>query len=291
MIQINVLVIGGSGFIGSHIVDELIKKKYDVKIFDIKSPYQKNIEFIKGDITSLIQLKKSMKNIDYVYHLAGLSDINKIINNSLKAVDLNIMSTIKILESCRSSNIERIIFTSSYFVNSNRGHLYTTTKKTSELFCKDYYRLYELQFTILRYGTVYGPRNRGEDIISIFVKKALNHQNLIIKGDGNQSRNFIYVTDVAAGSVISLNKKAKNKTYTIDGLQQIKIKKVAELIRNLIDKNIDIKFTKKRKDDFLGKFPSNKIEKELGWKPEISFENGLKKYIKWYKNYVIYNEQ
>lgn len=140
-----------------------------------------------------------MKDVEFVFHIAAFSNINKVVEKPLKVIDLNIMSTAKILEAARSSGVGRVIYASSYFVDSGRGHLYTTTKASSEMLCTDYYTLYKLPFTILRYGTAYGPRSRGEDVISIFVKKALSDQPLTIHGDGNQSRNFIYIEDLAEG--------------------------------------------------------------------------------------------
>ena len=282
----SILVTGGSGFIGSHVVDKLIDNNQDVKVFDIRKPHRKEVEFIKGSITSFKELIAATKDIEYVFHIAALSDINKVVESPLKAVDLNIMSTAKVLEAARNSQVERVIYASSYFVDSDRGHLYTTTKEASEMLCKDYYSLYGLPFTILRYGTAYGPRSRGEDVVSIFVKRALSHQPLIIYGDGNQSRNFIYVEDLAEGNVVALKGIAENKTYNLEGMRPITVKEVAETVNDLVG-DVEIEYKEERLGDFGGKMVSaEKAKMELGWKLKVDFEEGVRKYIKWYKENI-----
>jgi UDP-glucose 4-epimerase len=231
----SILVTGGSGFIGSHVVDRLIDNNLDVKVFDIRKPHREDVEFIKGSIISLDELNAAMKDVEYVFHIAAFSDINRVPDNPLKVVDLNIMSTAKVLEAARNSNIERVIYASSYFVDSGKGHLYTTTKVSSERICEDYYTLYRLPFTILRYGTAYGPRSRGEDVISIFVKKGLSHQPLTIHGDGDQSRNFIYVEDLAEGHVATLKEIAENQTYNLEGMRRKPKVDLEEGIRRYIE--------------------------------------------------------
>jgi UDP-glucose 4-epimerase len=279
----SILVTGGSGFIGSHIVDKLIDNNLNVKIFDIKKPHRGDVEFIKGSIVSLEELNAAMKDVEYVFHIAAFSNINKVVENPLKAVDLNIMGTARVLEAARNSQVERVIYASSYFVDTGKGHLYTTTKTASEMLCKDYYNLYGLPFTILRYGTAYGPRSRDEDVISIFVKRALFHQPLTIHGDGNQSRNFIYVEDLAEGNVVALKGIAENKTYNLEGTRPITVKAVAETVKKLIG-DVEIEYKEGRPGDFEGKIVSaGKAKRELGWKPKVDFEEGVRKCIEWYK--------
>lgn len=279
----SILVTGGSGFIGSHIVDKLMENNLNVKVFDIRKPHREDVEFIKGDIVSVEELNAAMKDEEYIFHIAALSDINKVTENPLKAVDLNIMSTAKVLEAARNSGVERVIYASSYFVDRGQGHLYTTTKAASEMICKDYYTLYRLPFTILRYGTAYGPRSRSEDVVSIFVKKALSHQPLTIHGDGNQSRNFIYVDDLAEGNVAALKDIAENKTYNLEGMRPITVKEVAETVKKLIG-NVEIEYKEERPGDFEGKKVSaEKAKRELGWEPKVDFGEGVWRYVEWYR--------
>ena len=279
----SILVTGGSGFIGSHVVDKLIDNNLSVKVFDIRKPHREDVEFIQGSIVSLEDINTAMKDVEYVFHIAALSNINKVVVNPIKAVDLNIMSTVKVLEAACNSGVERVIYASSYFVDTGKGHLYTTTKTASEMICKDYYTLYGLPFTILRYGTAYGPRSRSEDVVSIFVKKALAHQPLTIHGDGGQSRNFIYVEDLAEGNVVALKDVAKNKAYNLEGMRPITVKEVAETVKKLIG-DVEIEYKVGRPGDFEGKkVLAEKAKRELGWEPKVDFEEGVKRYIEWYK--------
>lgn len=223
-----------------------------------------------------------MQDIEYVYHIAGASDINKVEKQPVNAVDLNILSTAKVLDAARVNDVARVLFASSYFVDSGKGHLYATTKKASEMICSDYNTLYGLPFTILRYGTAYGPRSRGEDVISLFVKRALSGEPLEIHGSGAQSRNFIYVEDLAKGNVAALSEVAKNRTYILEGSRAVTIRELAEIVTRIFDEDIDIRFGSKRPDDYSGDKASDISYKELKWEPEIDIEDGIRRYIKWY---------
>lgn len=275
-----ILVTGGSGFIGSHVVDKLLDCDYEVRVFDIQKPHRNDVEFFKGDIRSLDELKLAMNDVDFVFHIAAFSNINKVSANPLQTIDLNIMSTAKVLESARNYKVERVLFASSEYVHGNRGHLYTTSKIASERICKDYNTLYGLSYTILRYSTAYGPRSRGEDVVSLFVQQAISNQPITIHGTGNQYRNFIYVEDLALGNVAALQKIAKNKTYELGNTIPITIKEVAETINRLFGNKLDIVYDYARFDDYEGTFvSSNLAEKELNWKAKTDFEEGVKKYI------------
>jgi UDP-glucose 4-epimerase len=275
-----ILVTGGSGFIGSHIVDKLIEDGKKVRVLDIKRPHRSDVEFVKGDISSFNAVKKAMRGVDIVYHIAAFSNINYVKDNPLKTIMLNIMGTANVLEAARQNKVKRVLLASSTYVYGARGHLYTTTKKASEMLCKDYFTLYGLSYTILRYSTVYGPRSRGVDVISLFVKRALEGNDLIIMGDGKQNRNFIYVEDLAEGSVAALKKIAKNKTYDIIGKRKVSIKEVAETVKKTVNNNVTIKFDLSRFDDYKGEVGSLKsAKKELHWKPKTNLTEGISKYM------------
>jgi UDP-glucose 4-epimerase len=283
VIKINILVTGGSGFIGSYIVDKLLELNYKVKIYDINDPNRNNVEFIKGDITDFNCLLEAMKEVDVVYHIAALSNVDKVAEQPVEAIDLNIASTGKVLEAARKSNVKRVIYASSYFVESGKGHIYTTTKAASEMLCKDSYNLYGLPYTILRFGTVYGPRSRGEDVVSIAVEKALTDEPFIITGDGSQKRNFIFAEDLAEGSVAALKDIAKNKTYVLEGSEEVTINQVAETVKKILG-DLKIKYNKDRPVDYLGTSShEDLVQNELNWEPKVDFEEGIKRYIEWLK--------
>ena len=280
----NILVTGGSGFIGSHIVDQLIKVGHRVRILDLKKPHRGDIEFSRGDITSREDVKKSLRDIEVVYHIAGFSNIDLVKDRPLTTIEQNILGTAHLLDGCRRQGVKRFIFASSVYVYSQRGHLYTTSKLASEMICKDYNVLYRLPYTILRYGTAYGPRARDATVIAIFVRKALNGEAITIMGDGSQYRNFIYIEDLAIGNVAALEDVAKNQTYNLEGIRPVTIREVAETVKKLVG-NVSIEYEKARTGDYAGKIVSTKkASKELNWQPKVDLEEGVTRYIQWYKD-------
>ena len=279
-----VLVTGGSGFIGSHVVDALIEKGESVRVLDIIKPHRADVEYVNGSINSANNVNKSMIDIDVVFHIAAFSNIDKIPDDPLNAIKTNIIGTANVFEAARKHNVERVILASSYFVESGKGHIYTTTKIASERLCHDYFELYGLKYTILRYGTTYGLRSRGEDVVSVFIEKALKNKKLIIHGTGKQYRNFVYVEDLAQGNVAAMKKMAENKMYVLCGNRAITINEVVETIKKVIGEEIEITHTNTRIGDSYGENVSNKFaKKELGWEPKKEFDEGVKLYYEWYK--------
>lgn len=293
-----VLVTGGSGFIGSHVVDKLKDKGTEVRVYDTIIPtYRKDIEFYQGSILDMTALGFAMNDIDTVFHLAAVADVKDVYNEPYYAESINVRGTINVLEAARKAKVKRIIYGSTTWVYSEAGeddvneitplhapsHFYTATKLAGEYYCQSYSKLYGTKFVILRYGIPYGPRARDGAVIPIFVKKALNGEPLTIAGDGSQFRKFIYVEDLAEGNVLGLKGVARNKIYNLDGKESITIKQIAEAIKKIIG-NVKIEYTPARPGDFSGKKVSNELaKKELGWEPKTSFEEGLRRYIKWYQ--------
>ncbi len=280
-----VLVTGGAGFIGAHVVDQLVAAGHDVRVLDIKeSAHRKNVEFMRGNITSRKAIRASLKGIEAVYHLAAFANINLVKANPLTTIRYNIMGTAYLLEECRRSGVQRFILASSVYLYSKRGHLYTTAKLASEELCKDYQTLYSLPYTILRYGTAYGPGSRMDDVISIFVARLLRGEKLIIYGSGAQQRNFIYVEDLARGNVAALAPAAENQTYTLVDRQTVSILELAEMVPKVLGVRTDVEFRPSREDDYGGEvFELDKVKRELGWEPRVGLEEGIKRYADWYK--------
>jgi UDP-glucose 4-epimerase len=213
---------------------------------------------------------------------------------------LNTVGTVNVLEAARHRDIERVIFAStdwvyggarsdavdeeSPFFMPGAGHIYTSTKIASEFYLHDYQTLYGLDSTILRYGIPYGPRSRVGTVMPIFVKKALNNEPLTIYGDGSQFRNFIYVEDLAEGNVAALKPVAENKTYNLEGMRPISVKEVAETIKNILQKDVEIRYETARPGDYGGKIIlSRRARDELGWEPKVDFEEGMRRYVEWYR--------
>ncbi len=278
----NVLVTGGNGFIGSHVVDFLVEKKYNVTTFDLSPPIRKNVKFIRGNILDKNCLQFALKNIDFVFHLAAVSDINKVRAIPVKTINTNILGTTYLLEASRNKNVKRFIFASSVYSFGTTGNLYTTSKISSELLIKNYRLLFGQNFTILRYSTAYGPRSREVDAVSIFVERALKNLDIVIFGDGQQKRNYLHVEDLAKGSMMALKQKTKNKIITLASKNNIKMFDLAKIIIRLTRSSSKIRFNKKNKrfDDFTSNYPyKNNNESIINWKPKYSLKKGLEQYI------------
>ena len=283
-----ILVTGGSGFIGRHVVNSLLKKKYKVTLLDLVDPKRKDVRFVKGSILNKKLIKSLLKENKIVFHLAAQSDINKSIRNPSKTILINILGTKCLLEESKKSKVRRFIFASTYYPSrKNVKNIYTTSKNISELLIKNYNILYGLKYTILKYPTAYGPGNRQVDAISIFVKKALNNSNIIIHGNGRQKRNYVHVQDIGEGSMLGLNKKLINKSFFLVSKKNTSIIDVAKLIIKLTESKSKIIINKKKKR--LNDFSSNSIYPKnqnniFRWQQKYDLKSGLKQYIKTQKN-------
>ena len=278
-----VLITGGSGFIGSHAVDKLIGKGHSVRILDVISPHRNDVDYLEGSILDSNVLSKAVNGVDVIFHFAGVSNIDKVKNDPLKTIEYNILGTAKILESARLVNIKRFIMASSVYVYDIGGHLYTYSKKVSEDLCCYYQRLYGLPYTIMRLATAYGPRSRGEDVISIFVKNSIAGSDIRINGGGSQIRNFIYIDDLSEAFFQSLSDKCINKTLTIAGNEKISILELGSLFNKIFGVQVVINPNNERISDYSGKVKNiQESYKILDWEPSTSLESGIIKYADWY---------
>jgi UDP-glucose 4-epimerase len=296
-----VLVTGGSGFIGSHLVEKLLERDIQVFVYDLPVTEGKvsptGAVFVPGTIIDQESLRMAMTGMDAVYHLAAIADVKDVYEDPIYAESINVRGTINVLEAARRSEVPRVIYGSTTWVYSQTNsevvdedtplnapeHLYTATKLTSEYYCGCYDKLYGLSSTILRYGIPYGPRAREGAVIPIFVRKALNGEPLTIAGDGGQFRQFVYVEDLAEGNALALNPVAEHKTYNIDGAEKITVRQIAETVQKIIG-DVEIQYIEGRPGDFAGKVSiSQRAKDELGWEPKVSFEEGVRRYVDWYK--------
>ena len=292
-----VMVTGGSGFIGSHVVDRLVERGHRVRVFDMILPQRQDVEYYQGSLLDLEELRMGMAGVDAVFHLAAVANVNSVFEEPIYSESINTRGTINVLEAARYNGVKRVIYGSTTWVYGNvqadevdedtplgaPDHLYTATKLVSEYYCKSYSELYGLPTTILRYGIPYGPRARAAGVIPIFVRKALAGEALTIAGDGLQFRNFIYVEDLAEGNVLALNPAARNQIYNLDGPDRVSIIQIAETVQKILG-DVEITRVEGRPGDFGGQTIScEKANAELGWTPEVSFEEGLRRYIEWYR--------
>jgi UDP-glucose 4-epimerase len=293
-----VLVTGGGGFIGSHVVDRLIERGVTPRIFDLSaSPYHSplEVETFTGSITDPANLDLAMRDCDAVIHLAAVADVGHVLADPVLAEEVNTRGTLNVLEAACRAKVGRVVYGSTTWVYSDcveqevdeetpipaPRHLYTATKLAGETYCAGYAELYELESTVLRFGIPYGPRARAAGVVAKFTDLAFEGKALTIAGDGSQTRSFIYVEDLADGIVAALAQEAAGRTYNLSGDEVVTILEIAERVQENTD-GCEIVHTPPRPGDFPGKSISNeRALEELGWKAETSFKEGVRKYVEW----------
>src|ERR1700728_3801088 len=286
-----VLVTGGSGFIGSHVVDKLRLRGHQPVIYDLRpSPWHEagTVDTVLGSITDREALERALHSCDAVAHLAAVADVNDVHAEPEDAERVNARGTVAVLEAARRAGVKRIVYASTIWVYSDcenevvdedtllppPSHLYTSTKLAGELYCKAYQELYGIDYTILRFGIPYGPRAREAAVIPAFVNKALAGDPLTLSGDGLQSRKFVYVEDLAEGVASSLDDAAVNRVFNLASDESVTIKQIAETIQELIG-GVEIVYTPARPGDFGGKtVSSRRAQGELGRDPRDAVLGG-----------------
>jgi len=286
----NIAIIGGSGFIGTYTKNELVEHGYNVTTIDVNKKSD-----ICVNVLNYKHLKKALstKKFDAVYMFAAISDSKENHTDIKHAVNTNIMSLTNTLDAMYELGIPRIIFSSTVWVYSvcditavnedinlsisNSDHIYTTCKLTCEAIIRNYQKVKSIDFTILRYGIAYGPGCHPDTVLSKFISNAILGKPLVVTGNGNIYRNFLYVTDHARGNRLALSEKAKNQIINLEGAQSISIKNVAERVQELHGKEVKILYTDERLGDYKGKVVDNsKAKKLLNWEPTVNFLKGSK---------------
>ena len=239
----NVVVFGGCGFIGSYVVEELTLKGYKVIAADLnKSKYVEDKYFIKCDILDKEKVDSLVKSSDIVYNFAGFANLDDAIENPVKAIELNVMGNLNILESCKKHKIKRFVYASSAYAMSDKGSFYGISKLTSEKLIEEYYNKFGLEYTIIRYGSVYGDRNYHNNYIYNLVKDAMETNQINHSGDGEEIREYIHVLDVAKLSIeIIESKEFINEHIILTGVERMHRKELFYMINEILNNKIDIK--------------------------------------------------
>jgi len=238
------IIFGGSGFIGSHVADVLTEKGFKIKIFDLRpSPYLKsNQEMITGNILDEEEVNKAVEGCDYVYHFAGIADLDDARTKSVETVIQNIKGTTILLEAARSIKAKRFIFASTVYVYSNKGGFYRCSKQAAELYVEEYQRGYGLDYTILRYGSVYGPRADHRNSVYTYLKQALEEGRVEAYANGDEMREYIHVRDAARLSVDILSEEHRNRHVIITGHHPMKFRDFLYTIQEILGNKIEIDF-------------------------------------------------
>lgn len=297
-----VLITGGSGFIGSHVVDEMLARGHDVTIYDVDAPrHGQDCAFVRGDTRDLDRMTTAAAGADVVYHLAAEANVNRFLESPLYSHEITAGATLTVLEAARRAGSPRVILASTEWVYGSveedgeeqiteetpcaatPDHLYTSAKIAAELFCRNYQRLYGVDYTIMRFGIPFGERARPETVTPTFLRKLLHDEPIVIHGDGSQTRQFIYVKDLARGNAACLSTAAANQVFNLNGGRKISVLEIVRTLERLLDRRARLSFVADRKGNFKGRFISSaKAEQLLRWEAKLSYQKAMEHYVDWY---------
>ena len=235
--KINVLVLGGSGFLGSHVADELSKRNYNVTIYDrIKSPWaQKNQKIIIGELTNYKKISKIIKKNKVVYNFAGISDLAEGLKQPIETIKKNILANAEIMEICIKSNIRRFVYASSIYVHSEKGSFYKCSKQAAENYILEYSNIKNLKYTILRFGSLFGPRSNYNNGLYKIIYDFFKTNQLSYFGTKKTLRKYIYVMDAAKVCVDILSNKYQNSIIEITGKKNISLHEVLKILSRIFN--------------------------------------------------------
>jgi UDP-glucose 4-epimerase len=293
-----VLVTGGSGFIGSHVLDVLAAAGHEPVILDLVPSHHhppNTYATINGDITDRKVTRRAIRGCDAIIHLAAVADVNDVLADPVRADSVNAHGTEVILEAARREDVGRMIYGSTIWVYGNAeveeateetplalpAHLYTATKLAGEMYALSYNAMYGAGHTILRFGIPYGPRARPAAVVPSFVLRAQRGEALAIAGDGRQARQFVYVEDLAAGIVAALSPQAAGRTFNLAGNERTSVREIADVVCRVVAPVPIVHVPERLVDVQLGRISSARAAAELGWTPTVPFEEGLRRYVDW----------
>lgn len=298
-----IIVAGGSGFIGSHVVDALLEHGHEVLIYDLEAPrYGQPCAFVRGDTRDVDRMVQIMKPGDIVYLIAAEANVNRFFESPRFSNDITANAALSVLEAARRASISRVILASTEWVYGslpetveesfitedtpyaeNPDHIYTSSKIASELFCKNYQGLYGVNYTIMRYGIPFGERARPETVTPIFIRRIIRGEPITIHGDGSQSRQFIYVKDLAKGNAACLSAAAENQIFNLNGTKRVSVIQIVRTLEEILGKKATLNFVEDRKGNFKGRFiSSEKARILLGWSPALEYEKAMGRYVEWF---------
>jgi nucleoside-diphosphate-sugar epimerase len=306
-----ILVTGGAGFIGSHLVDRLLDEGSNVRVIDNLSTGEKknlvqhqnkqSFQFIEGDIRNFNHVKKAVKGVDAVFHEAALVSVTNSVENPLLTNEVNITGTVNLLKACVDTKVKRFIFASSCAVYGDSETLpkrenlipmplspYAVSKLAAENYAKVFHRVYDLETVVLRYFNVYGTRQKYgpySGVISIFINNLLENKAPIIYGDGEQTRDFVNVKDVVEANILALTKKnVAGEVFNISGGQVTSINALANSLQTIMGKPaLEPVYAESRPGDIRNSYADiSKARKNLGYEPMVKLDKGLTSLVEWY---------
>ena len=264
-----ITIFGGSGFIGSHTADKLSEAGYSVTIYDKKIRMaETDQKMVVGDILDFDNISKVVKDSNFVINFAAISDLNFALKEPTETVKVNILGNLNILEASRIHNVSRFIYASTVYVHSKEGGFYRCSKQAAESYVKEYQKLYGLDYTILRFGSLYGLRSDDSNGIKKIIKSALLTGKIRYEGDKDAMREYIHVDDVASAALNSLKKEFKNESLILTGQEPM-------LVLDMLKMLAEILGIPNEKVEFIpGKYLGHYVRTPYSYKEKIG-----KKYI------------
>jgi UDP-glucose 4-epimerase len=296
-----VLVTGGAGFIGSHLVEALLAKKHDVTVLDNLSSgrlsnlsaVKDKINFIKGDICDVNSVKKACEGKDVVFHLAAIASVPYSVQHPLEAHEVNITGTLKVLIAARDAKVKRFVFSSSAAVYGDEPSLpktensplrpmtpYALSKLAGEQYALIFHKIYGMETVALRYFNVFGPRQDPSSpysgVITKFVTALKSGKQPLIFGDGMQTRDFVFVSDVVQANLKAMTARAAGKVFNIATGVQVSIKEMLVHLNEILNVKIAPRFEPAQKGDILHSVADiSEAKKVLHFSPDVPFHEGL----------------
>lgn len=241
-----IVITGGSGFLGSYIADTLADRGHEVVIFDrVESPHQRpGQRMILGDILDPTALAKAMTGARYVFHLAALADLNSALTRPFETSRTNILGTVQVLDAARHAGIERIFFASTVYVYSRTGGFYRCSKQACEAYVEEFERQFGLPFTILRYGSLYGPRSDETNGVYRLLKSAVRDGVVKPVGHPDDSREYIHVEDAARLTADTMQEEFKNERVVVTGAHPLRLRDLFTMFGEVLGREVTVEYEK-----------------------------------------------
>lgn len=238
------VVFGGSGFLGSHVADALAEAGHAVTVYDLREPENlpRGQRFVKGDILDPAAAAGALRGQEVVYNFAGVADLDEAIARPVETARSNVLGNTILLEESRKAGIRRYVYASTIYVAGHSGGFYRASKQACELYVEEFQRWHDLDYTILRYGSIYGRRADANNGVLKYLTQATEERKITVSGSGEELREYVHATDVARASVQVLDPEFKNQHVVLTGHQAMRVKDLVEMIREIVGQDVKVEF-------------------------------------------------